>query len=139
MKSKSFVTDGPLLIAQKRPLKFGEVLAESYWSEKKPGFYKESEPSTSEILNKWFFCLADSNIQLAPDGKIYLFNWYTGIKLEVIESPDGVIIERLTFKPDAESNNPEIMREAVVLMYRQYLSRFAVKPFLIANNSPQHF
>lgn len=134
MKSKSFVTDGPLLIAQKRELKFGEVLAESYWSEKKPGFYKESEPRTSEILNKWFFCLHDSQIQVAPNGKIYLFNWYTGIRLEVIESPDGVIIERLTFKPDAESNNPETMKKAVSFMRLQYLSRFAVKPFLIANN-----
>lgn len=134
MKSKSFITDGPLLIAQKRPLKFGEVLAESYWSEKKPGFYKESEPRTSEILNKWFFCTRESNIRVAADGKIYLFNWYTGIRLEVYTQAEGITAERLTFKPDAESNNPEIMREAVGLMYREYLSRFAVKPFLIANN-----
>lgn len=134
MKNKSFVTDGPLLIAQQRELKFGEVLAESYWTVSKSGVYKASEPSTSEILNKWFFCLYDSQIRVAADGKIYLFNWYTGIRLEVYTQADGITTERLTFKPDAESNNPEIMREAVGLMRRQYLSRFAVKPFLIANN-----
>jgi len=126
MKSKSYVTDGPLLIAQQRDLKFGEVLAESYWQIKN-GIYKASEPDTSEILANWFY----NGFLHIEDNKIYLLNWYTGCCIDYYKQPDNVNVEKIVFQPDESSNDDKVMIEAIEKTKNDYLIRFATKPFLI--------
>ena len=47
MKNKSYVSDGPLKLNES--MRYGQILAESYYKTDKKGIYKESTPNTSEI------------------------------------------------------------------------------------------
>lgn len=130
MKSKSFLTDSPLHLAVNGQLKFGQVLAESYWQIKN-GVYKASTPDTSEILNYWYY----NGFIHIENNKIYLFGWFTGLELQAYKQPDSVNVERIIFKPDSEALNDQLMIEAINKTKNDYLSKWKFKTLLAANSS----
>lgn len=81
--------------------KYGAILAESYWMQKKDGFIKESTPTTSEILDGWFYPFKPS---IENGGRVYINRWFTNIRLEQLTEAGGVHVERLVFKPDLDTD-----------------------------------
>ena len=77
---------------------YGAILAESYWKKTKDGFIVESQPTTSELLNTWFWPFRPS----INNNRVYINKWFTGVVLELIDGPGGIHIERLVLKPDLD-------------------------------------
>lgn len=97
MKSKSYNSGGPWKIANDPNRLFdGDILVESYWKKDKEGNIKQSEPTTSQILDEWMYPLK----YYVDEGKVCLDGYYLGCRVEVITTPEGVVTERIVFKPD---------------------------------------
>ena len=94
MKNKS-VINRDSIFGQKKPLEWGEVIAESYWRLDKDGGVVQSEPATDEILNKLFYPFTTR-----LDGcTVYLEDVNTGLEVEQTTAAGGVNVERIVFKP----------------------------------------
>jgi len=94
MRTKSIINRDSIF-GQKKPLEWGEVIAESYWRLDKEGKIVQSEPATDEILNKLFYPFVTR-----LDGcAVYLEDVNTGLEIEQTTESGGVHVERIVFKP----------------------------------------
>ena len=94
MRSKSIINRDSIF-GQKKPLNWGEVIAESYWRLDKNGGVIQSEPATDEILNKLFYPF----ITRLDGCAVYLEDVNTGLEIEQTTAAGGVHVERIVFKP----------------------------------------
>lgn len=101
-------------------LKYGAIIAESYWRQDKNGVIIESQPVTSDILQALFYPFY---AQL-KDDKIYINDWFTDLRIEHLNGPGGVHIERIVLKPDLDTppTPPEFIKKQCWENYRQYWS-----------------
>lgn len=99
--------------------KYGAILAESYWMETKDGFIKQSTPTTSEILDGWFYPFT---VHIDNGGRVMINKWFTNIRLEELDDAGGVHIERLVFKPDldTEPTPPGFITEQCCQNFREH-------------------
>ena len=99
---------------------YGAILAECYWRETKDGFLIESTPTTSELLNGWFWPFRPA----VNNNRVYINNWFTNIILEQTDGPGGVHIERLILKPDlnSESAPADFINRECWANFRQHYS-----------------
>ncbi|MBO7735278.1 MAG: hypothetical protein J6S67_22120 [Methanobrevibacter sp.] len=109
MKNKSYVTAGPLELNES--MRYGQILAESYFTTTRTGVYKESTPNTSEILNQWFWPLVDCFEMRG--GYVYIKEWNTGLFIERYTGPDEISTERIIFKPTPDTSNESAALEAL--------------------------
>ena len=113
MKNKSYVSDGPLKLNES--MRYGQILAESYYKTDKKGIYKESTPNTSEILNLWFWpCV---NCFEMRNQYVFIGEWCTGLFIDVYTGPDGITTERIIFKPTEETCNEKLACETLNKIY----------------------
>ena len=95
MRSKSVINIPGDIFHLKKPLNWGEVIAESYWRYTTSGELQESEPRTDEILNRLFYPFMPR-----LDGcAVYLEDVNTGLEIEQTTAAGGVHVERIVFKP----------------------------------------
>lgn len=78
---------------------YGAILTETYWRETKDGFLIQSTPTTSEILDGWFYPFKLT----IKNNRVYINRWFTSIRLEELTEADGIHVERLVFKPDLDT------------------------------------
>ena len=79
--------------------KYGAILAESYWKEDKNGAMVESQPVTAEILDGFFYPFTH---HIDNGSRVYIGRWFTGLRVDCINGPGGVHIERIVLKPDLD-------------------------------------
>ena len=104
MRSKSVINLKSDIFHLKKPLDWGEVIAESYWKRTTAGELQESEPRTDEILNKLFWPFVPR-----LDGcAVYLEDVNTGLEIEQTTAAGGVHVERIVFKPRRIVTVPEL-------------------------------
>lgn len=112
MKNKSIIIYKDLYEATRRPLKWGEMVFESYWKRDSAGNIQQSEPTTSEFLSGFWFPAAPS-----LDGfNVMLENVWTGFKIETLTDSHGVTIERVVFKP---MGSPGDINGAFILSFQK--------------------
>ncbi|MBP5699100.1 MAG: hypothetical protein J6W96_06205 [Alphaproteobacteria bacterium] len=80
--------------------KYGAILAESYWKQTKDGFIQQSTPTTSEILDGWFYPFF---VRIDAAGRVMINRWFTNIRIEYLTEAGGVNVERIVFKPDLDT------------------------------------
>jgi hypothetical protein len=117
MRSKS-VINRDSIFGQKKPLEWGEVIAESYWQVDKNGRVVQSEPATDEILNKLFYPFTTR-----LDGcAVFLEDVNTGLEVEQTTAAGGVNVERIVFKPRQIVTLAELEAAAAANFKKHYAS-----------------
>ena len=116
MRSKSIINLKSDIFHLKKPLNWGEVIAESYWRRTAAGELQESEPRTDEILNKLFWPFVPR-----LDGcAVYLEDVNTGLEIEQTTAAGGVHVERIVFKPRRIVTVPELEAAAAANFKKHY-------------------
>ena len=124
MKSKSLLNFKPgaesfFDICARRGLKYGSILAESYWKRDSAGYIVQSEPLTDQILSALFYPFT---ALIGADNSVKIGRYFTGLKIEYITGPGRVNIERITFKPPAAAaeQTPDFIRSELVQNFKQH-------------------
>lgn len=124
MKSKSvlnfnFGRESFFDICATNRLKYGSILAESYWKRDSAGYIVQSDPVTDEILTALFYPF---NALIGADNAVMIGRYFTGLKIESIKSAGGVNIERITFKPPAAAveQTPDFIRSELLKNFKQH-------------------
>ena len=95
MKNKSLIFYKDMDQLVKDPPKYGQLLFESYWKRDSSGAIIESQPTTSEYLDSFFwpFAYQINGLQITLNGA------ESGFYIEQVEGLRGEHIERVIFKP----------------------------------------
>lgn len=125
MKSKSFINfkigaETLFNIAAAGRLKYGLILAESYWKRLKNGNITQSAPDTDEILTALFYPIRPA---VFADG-VKIENVPTGVKIEALTDAAGVNIERIVYKPPLNIPPPTVeeMRAAMLENFKKHFA-----------------
>lgn len=124
MRSKSLLNFTPgaesfFDICARRGLKYGSILAESYWKRDSAGYIVQSEPVTDQILIALFYPF---NVLIGADNSVKIGRYFTGLKIEYITGPGKINIERITFKPPtaAAKQTPDFIESELINNFKQY-------------------
>lgn len=100
-------------------LKYGSILAESYWKRDSAGYIVQSEPDSYQILSALFYPFFTV---IGPGDSVNIGRYKTGVKIEYITGPGRVNIERITFKPPpgAAEQRPEFIQAELVQNFKQH-------------------